>query len=61
MTETKTNIERLLTRLKDGSLAHKLASAAKDDPSPDQLACSLKQALAERAAEIRDQFDDRDD
>jgi hypothetical protein len=61
MTETKTNIERLLTHLKDGSLAHKLASAAKDGPSRDQLTDSLKQALAQRAAEIRDQFNDRDD
>jgi hypothetical protein len=61
MTETKTNIERLLTHLKDGSLAQKLGSAGKSAPSPAELAERLKNALADRVAEIRGQFDDRDD
>lgn len=61
MSETKANIERLLSHLKGGSLAHKLASSATGDPTPDQLTANLKKTLADRVVEIRNMFDDRDD
>jgi hypothetical protein len=58
MPQPTSNLQRLLTHLKNDSLAHKLVSAAIDVAPGVDASASLKEVLASRVQESRSKFDD---